>query len=466
MKFIDMNTLKKLIYLSIVITMALPSMAQSNKSIPIDKVAAIVGKNIILQSDIEVQYLQLRMQGSVSGTARSLQCQILEDMMFQKLLLNQAEMDSITVSNDQVEDEIERRINMLVSRTGSKENLETYFGKTMSEIKEDLRQPVQEHLIQEQVENDISKDILVTPSEVRAFYNSIPTDSLPMVNTKYEVVEIVKRPPISIDEKLAIKEKLYQIRRRILDGESFSTMAVLYSEDPGSASKGGELGFTGKGEFAQEFETAAFGLREGEISEVVETEFGFHIIQLIEKRDNMVNCRHILMSAKVSVESLEAAQNQLDSIVNQIRKGNITFEEACKKFSDDDTRNNGGHIVNLATGANMMSIQEMQEMEPYYNEYKNLSFVINRLEDGEISDPVPMTTNDNKDAFRIVMVKNRIEAHRANINQDYDMIQSAALQLKKQNAIEKWVRARANRAYVHVDEDYKDCDFRYSWDFK
>ena len=240
-------------------------------------------------------------------------------------------------------------------------------------------------------------------------------------------------------------------------------MAVLYSEDPGSATKGGELGFVGKGEFAQEFETTAFNLREGEISEVIETEFGFHIIQLIEKRDNMVNCRHILMSAKVSVEALEKAQLQLDSLVNEIREGNITFEDACKKFSDDETRNNGGHIVNMASGANYLTIQDMQEMESYYNEYKNLSFVINRLDIGEVSDPVPMTTNDNKDAFRVVMVKSRIDAHRANIQQDYDMIQSAALQLKKQQALEKWVKNKASKAYVHIDNEYTDCEFRYDW---
>ena len=458
-----MDILKKTLLIVSMTLSALPLAAQNGKPVTIDKVAAVVGKNVILQSDIEVQYLQYRMQGGVTGTARSLQCQILEDMMFQKLLVNQAEMDSIQVSDEQVESEISRRIDMLVARTGSKENLETYFGKTMSEIKEELRQPVQDHLLQEQVQNDIVKDAAVTPSEVKAFYHSLPTDSIPMVNTQYEIVQIVKRPPVSIDEKLAVKDKLYQIRRRILDGESFSTMAVLYSEDPGSASKGGELGFVGKGEFAQEFETTAFNLREGEISEVIETEFGFHIIQLIERRDNMVNCRHILMAAKVSVEALEKAQQQLDSVVSQIREGNITFEEACKKYSDDETRNNGGHITNMVSGGNYISIQEMQELESYYNEYKNLSFVINRLNTGEISDPVPMTTNDNKDAFRVVMVKNRIDAHRANIKQDYDMIQSAALQLKKQQALEKWVKNKASKAYVHIDDDYKDCDFQYDW---
>ncbi len=461
-----MNMLKKIFLIIAIATMVMPVAAQNSKSTPIDKVVAVVGKNVILQSDVEIQYIQYRMQGGVSGTARSIKCQILEDMMFQKLMLDQAEMDSISVSDEQVDAEIDRRVNMLISRSGSKENLENYFGKSMSDIKDELRDPVEEHLLQEQVQNDIVKDVVVTPTEVKAFYKSLPTDSLPMVNTQYEIVQIVKRPPISIDEKLAVKDKLYQIRRRILDGESFSTMAVLYSEDPGSATKGGELGFVGKGELAREFETAAFNLREGEISEVVETEFGFHIIQLIEKRDDMVNCRHILMSAKVSVESLEAAQNQLDSVVRQIREGNITFEEACKKFSDDDSRNNGGHIVNLASGSNFISIQDMQELESYYNEYKNLSFVINRLDDGEISDPVPMTSNDNKDAFRVVMVKSRIDAHRANIKQDYDMIQSAALQMKKQQALEKWVKKRASRAYVRVDDEYKDCEFRYDWDFE
>ena len=255
--------------------------------------------------------------------------------------------------------------------------------------------------------------------------------------------------------------------QRILEGESsFSTMAVLYSEDPGSARQGGELGLTERGEWATEFENVAFNLRDGEISDVVETQFGFHIIQLIEKRDNMVNCRHILLTAKVPIESLEKAQNQLDSVAQLIRNGDMTFEEACKKFSDDDSKSNGGYLTNAATGSNRLSLQDLQELEQSYSEYKNLAFVVSRLEVGEVSDPLPMTTNENNDAFRLVMVKSKTEAHQANLKDDYNLIQSWALNHKRQQAIIKWVKDKAAKAYIRLDDTYKNNDFYYDWNIQ
>jgi peptidyl-prolyl cis-trans isomerase SurA len=301
---------------------------------------------------------------------------------------------------------------------------------------------------------------------VKAFYNSLPKDSIPMVDTEYEIVQIVKRPPISIDEKLAVKDQLYQIRKRILDGESsFSTMAVLYSEDPGSARKGGELGFTGRGEFAPEFEAVAFNLRDGEISEVVETQFGFHIIQLIERRDEYVNCRHILMTAKVPVEALEKAQNELDSVAMLIRNGDMTFEEACLKFSDDDSKTNGGYIVNPMAGGYRLGLNDMQELGEYpsFGEFKNLAFVISKLKVGEVSSPLPMTTNDGNDAFRLIMVKRKIDAHQATLEDDYSLIQSWAVNHKNQEVIKNWIRAKAKKAFIRIDEDFDDCDFQFKW---
>lgn len=433
----------------------------------IDKVVAVVGKNIILQSEIENQYLQMRLQGGMTGSAQSMRCEILEELLLQKLMLNQAEMDSITVSESQVESELDRRIQYFVERMGSQEKLEEYFNKTITEIKDEVRRAAKDNLLQEQVRAKIVENVAVTPSEVKKFFRGVPQDSLPMVEPQYEIVQIVKRPPVSLDEKLQVKERLYQIRKRILEGESsFSTMAVLYSEDPGSARKGGELGLTGRGVFASEFEAVAFNLRDGEISDVVETEFGFHIIQLIEKRDNMVNCRHILLMAKVPVEALEKAQNELDSVAHAIRNGEISFEEACLKFSDDDSKSNGGYITNVATGAKRMSISDMQELENYYPEYKNLSFVISRLDIDEVSDPVPMTTNEKKDAFRLVMVKKKIDAHKANLKDDYSMIQNWALNMKKQEALVKWVSDKASKAFLRIDDNFKDCNFYYDWNIQ
>ena len=446
----------------------LPLFSQNHQPQVVDKVVAVVGKNIILQSDIENQYIQYRLQGMTEGTGKEVRSRILEDLLLQKLMLNQAEMDSITVTDEQVEAELNRRIQWFISRIGSQEKLEAQFGKSMSEIKDEVRQASKDNMLQEQVQAKIMENVMVTPKEVKDFFLDIPKDSLPMVSPEYEIVQIVKRPPISIDEKLQVKDRLYQIRKRILDGESsFATMAVLYSEDPGSARQGGELGFTGRGEFATDFENVAFNLRDGEISDVVETQFGFHIIQLIEKRDNMVNCRHILLTAKVPVEALEKAQSQLDSVAQLIRNGNMTFEEACKKYSDDDSKSNGGYLTNAVTSGNWISLQDLQELEQGgYPEYKNLAFVLSRLDVGEVSDPLPMTTNDNKDAFRLVMIKRKTEAHQANLKDDYHLIQSWATSQKRQQAVGKWVKDKAAKAYIRIDDAYKNSEFYYDWNIQ
>ena len=447
--------------------LALPMMAQNRQPQVVDKVVAVVGKNIILQSDIENQYIQYRLQGMAEGTGKEVRAHILEELLLQKLMLNQAEMDSITVTDEQVDAELNRRIQILVSRYGSQEKMESLFGKSMSEIKDEVRQASKDNMLQEQVQAKIMGNVMVTPQEVKDFYNEIPKDSLPTISPSYEIVQIVKRPPVSIDEKLQVKDRLYQIRKRILEGESsFATMAVLYSEDPGSARQGGELGFAGKGVYATEFENVAFNLRDGEISDVVETQFGFHIIQLIERRGDAINCRHILLTAKVPVEALERAQNQLDSVAQLIRNGDMTFEEACKKYSDDDSKSNGGYISNVATGGNWLSLQDLQGLEQDYPEYKNLAFVISRLEVGQVSDPLPMTTSENNDAFRLIMVKRKTEAHQANLKEDYSLIQNWALAQKRQQAIGKWVANKAAKAYIRLDESYKDYDFYYDWNFQ
>ena len=453
---------KHLIFFALML-LSVPLLAQNREPQVIDKVVAVVGKNIVLQSDIENQYLQYRLNG-MTGSAQAMRCQILEDLLLQKLMLNQAEMDSITVTDDKVEASMNQKLRYFISRMGSQEKLESYFGKTITEIKDELRLAEKDRMLQELVQAGIMESVVVTPKEVRSFYQDIPADSVPMVEAQYEIVQIVKRPPVSIDEKLQVKDRLYQIRKRILEGESsFSTMAVLYSEDPGSARQGGELGFAGRGVYATEFENVAFNLRDGEISDVVETEFGFHIIQLIERKGETINCRHILLTAKVPVEALEKAQLELDSVVGLIRNGDMTFEDACKKFSDDDTKNNGGYLTNPMTGANTLSLSDMRELEAEVNEFKNLSFVISRLNVGEISDPVPMTTDDNKDAFRLVMVKKKTEAHKANIKDDYNLIQGWALNMKKREAIAKWIADKASKAYIHLDDNFCKCNFFYDW---
>ena len=271
------------------------STTYAQQSQVVDKVVAVVGSNIIMQSDIEEQYLQYRLQGGIKGSASTIRCEILEDQLFRKLMLNQAELDSIEVTDDQIEQEMDYRIRYYVNQLGSQEKLEKYYNKTMKEIREELRTIIKDQKLIEEVQRKIVDGVSATPSEVREFFENIPDDSIPLVSAQYEIAQLVKKPPITLDEKLAVKDRLYGLRSRILKGERFSTLALLYSEDPGSAKKGGELGFHGRGEFAPEFEAAAFALKDGEISEVVETEYGFHILQLIERRGDYVNVRHILL---------------------------------------------------------------------------------------------------------------------------------------------------------------------------
>lgn len=423
----------------------------------IDKIVAVVGKNIIMQSDIEEQYMQFRLQGGIKGSASSIRCEILEDQLFRKLMLNQAELDSIEVTEEQIDSEVERYIRYYINQLGSQEKLEKYFDKTMKEIKNELRTSLKERQLMEEVQRKIVAGVSATPSDVREFYNSIPQDSIPMVSAQYEIAQLVKKPPITLDEKLAVKDRLYELRARILKGERFSTMALLYSEDPGSAKKGGELGFQGRGELVPEFEAAAFALKDGEISEVIETEYGYHILQLIERRGDYVNVRHILLTVKVSPEALEIAYNQLDSIANLIRNDSITFDEAVVKFSDEDDKVNGGYLVNPNTGSTMFSAEDLDQQ---------VSVVINRLQVGEVSNPVPMKTKNDKDAYRLLIIKKKTTPHKATLKDDYALIQQGTMQKLRQDAINKWIQAKSNKAYIKISDDYCDCDFQFDWNIK
>ena len=420
----------------------------------IDKIVAVVGKNIIMISDIEEQYMQYRLQGGVKGSASSIRCEILEDLLFRKLMLNQAELDSIEVTDDQVEQEMEYRIRYFVNQLGSQEKLEKYYNKTMKEIREELRTMIKDQKLIEEVQRNIVSGVNATPADVREFYKSIPKDSIPMVSAQYEIAELVKKPPITLDEKLAVKDRLYGLRSRILKGERFSTLALLYSEDPGSAKKGGELGFHGRGEFAPEFEAAAFALKDGEISEVVETEYGYHILQLIERRGDYVNVRHILLTVKVSPEALQQAYNELDSIANLIRNDNITFDEAVTKFSDEDDKVNGGYLVNPNTGSTLFAAEDLDQQ---------VSVVINRLQVGEVSTPVPMKTKNDKDAYRLLIIKRKTTPHKANLKEDYALIQQWTMQKLRQDAINKWIDSKSSKAYVKISDDYCECDFQFDW---
>jgi len=424
------------------------------QEIVVDRIIAIVGRNMILESEVEAEYLQSKMQGTIEGSATQVRCMILQNMLRNNLLLNQAELDSVIVSDNDVERSLDQRLRYFISQFGSQEKLEEYYEKSIIEIKEEFREMVKDYMLVEQVENNITEKVFVTPNEVKEFYRNIEPDSIPLINASVEMTQIIKIPPVSIEQKVKIKEKLRDLRRRVVEGENFATLAILYSEDPGSAAKGGEIGFFGRGELFPEYEAVAFKLKEGEISEIVETQAGFHIIQLIERKGEYINTRNILLMSKSSPVDLENARISLDSIYIRINSEEITFEEAVLKYSDDPGKSSGGYILNPYTGTTWF---EMDQLEP------QVSFVIDKLEVGQVSNPVPAQTEEGKEAFRLVKLKSRTEPHRANLTDDYSLITDWALMQKKQQKIMDWVNKNVGNAYIMIIDDYKNCDFDYNW---
>lgn len=422
----------------------------------IDEVVAVVGANYILQSDIEAQYIQYRMQGAIKD-ARATRCAILEDMLFQKLLLNQAELDSVQITDDQIEQTMDARFRYYIQQFGSQEKLEQFYKKPLLQIKEEFRTLVQEQLMVDEVEQKLTKDIKVTPSEVRNFFNKIPTDSIPMIEMEYEVGQIVKEPIISKEEMEATRDRLRGLRERILKGENFAALATLYSEDPGSARKGGEVGFVSRGQLYPEYEAIAFSLKKGEVSDIVKSKAGYHIIQLIERRGDMINTRHILLMPKISDDDLARASKLLDSVANLIREQKMTFEEAALKFSDDPGRINGGLLLNPMTGNTSFTANQLDP---------KVFFAIDKMNVGDVSKPMAMINEEAKKTINLYYLKKRTEPHRANLKDDYSVIQEWALGEKKNKAINKWIGEKIGKTYFRINEYYTDCSFKHNWELR
>lgn len=418
----------------------------------IDQVVAVVGNRMILLSDIENQYAQYVLQGYKGDS--TLKCMLLEELLFQKLLLNQADIDSVTVTDAQVETELDRRIRYFAAQIGSEEKLAAYYNKSIIELKNEFRLIIKDQLIQQTMEGTITENVKITPTEVRNFFNDYPKDSIPLVSSVVEVGQIVKQPEVSQNEIDKVKIKLNGYRDRILKGEDFATLAIMYSEDEGTASKGGELGFTNRGELYPEFEAIAYGLKEGEVSPVVKTKAGYHIIKLIERRGESINVRHILIKPKIAVEDLLKAKAYLDSIYTIIKSDTITFEKACEKYSDDASAKTGGLLINTETGTTKY---EPDQLDP------SVFFSIDKMKVGDVSLPVPMKNDDGLQAYRILYLKSRTEPHKANLKDDYDLIQAAAKNDKETKTTTEWVNKKIANCYIHILDEYKNCKFTYNW---
>ncbi|MDP7243818.1 MAG: peptidylprolyl isomerase [Flavobacteriales bacterium] len=418
----------------------------------IDGVEAIIGNEIILTSDIEAQYQQYLTQGYTNGG--EIKCRIIEDLLYQKLLLNQAKIDSLEISEQEIESELEKRIRYFVGQVGSKEKLEEFYGRSIIEIKSEFRDLINDQLLSQRMQVGITAGVKVTPSEVKTYFNNLAKDSLPTVEAEVEISQIVLKPEISVEEKERIKNKLETFKERIIKGEDFKVLATLYSDDPGSAKNGGELGFVGRGDLVPAFEAAAYKLKGDELSDIIKSEFGYHIIQLIERRGEQINVRHILLKPKVSSTQLMELKSEIEDIAKQISDGKITFEKAALNFSDDESKNNEGLLINPNSGSSMFI---MKDLDP------TLYFVIEIMSDNEISAPIIMQTDDGRKAYRLIKLRKKTIAHTANLIEDYDKIRNVTLSEKKQETINDWLEEKIAKTYIKLGNSLKDCTFDHKW---
>ncbi|MBE6312625.1 MAG: peptidylprolyl isomerase [Bacteroidales bacterium] len=439
-------------YFSVITLFFLSSVAAFSSNV-IDEVVWVVGDEAILKSDVEEQKARMQYEGTpIEGDPY---CTIPEEIAIQKLFLNQAKVDSITVSPNTVSMQVEQRINYFISQIGSKEKLEEYFGKSLAAMREELTTLIEEQMLVQQVQQKLVGDVKITPSEVQKFYDKLPKETVPVMPTKVEVQILAIAPKVPVQEAEAVKAKLRGFKERVERGEiDFSTLAILYSEDTESAKRGGELGFMKRGMLIPEFADVAFSLTDRKkVSHVVETEYGYHIIQLIEKRGDQLNCRHILLKPTISLEARQYALNQLDSIVDGIKTGTRTFEEAVTAFSTDKkTKMNGGVMMNPQTGDTRFQYQELPA---------EVARQVNRLEVGEVSEPFVMTDETGKQICAIVKLKNRFPMHQANITDDYQEIREMLKEEICQKIISDWIVERQKDLYVKIKDGWQNCEFKY-----
>ncbi len=424
------------------------------QSTVVDEVIAIVGDKAILRSDVEHQYQQAIMDGtSFKGDAK---CKIFEEQLIQKLLLNQAVLDSVEVSENEVVTEVDRRMNYFIQQIGDQKKLEEYFNKSMIQIKREQMDVVRNQMLTQRMQGTITKDIKTLPSEIRLFYRTVNQDSLPMVGTQYEVQQISIYPTVEQKEIDRVKDQLRDFQKQINEGRDFSTLSVLYSEDPGSATRGGDLGWATRSTFVPEFANVAFNLQDkNKVSKIVETEYGFHIIQLIDRKGERINVRHILVKPKVSIKAKDDARLRLDSIRVLVTEKGMPFNEAALRFSmDKDSRANGGLMVNEFNNSSKFEIAHLERMPELARE-------LQKMKDGDYSMPVLTKDKNGKDVYQLYLLKKKTDPHRANLQDDYQVIQNILQAQKRDEAMKSWIREKQHSTYVSIDKAWINCEFEY-----
>ena len=420
----------------------------------IDEVVWIVGDEPILRSDVENARLEfLHMGQRFEGDPY---CVIPEQLAVQKLFLHQAAIDSVQVSDSEVFQRVDMKLNAIIAEEfGSREKLEEYAKKSMSQIREQMYNSYRDQAMVEEVQANLVKNIKVTPAQVRRYFKDLPEDSIPFIPTKVECQIITREPFIPMEEIERVKNDLRSYTERINNGSAqFSTLALLYSEDKLSAQQGGELGFTGRASYVPEFANVAFNLTDPKaVSKIVETEYGFHIIQLIEKRGDLVNCRHILRKPRVTTEALQQCVNDLDSITAEINKGLYTFDECVSLVSyDKDTRNNYGLLFDERTGSSKFEMKDLPT---------EVARAVAGMKVGDISQPFIMVNSKGKEVVAVVKLKSRINGHRATMAEDYQVMQNVVMNKLCDEKLEQWIREKQETTYIHINEDWQNCEFQY-----
>jgi peptidyl-prolyl cis-trans isomerase SurA len=418
----------------------------AQEGVVVDKIIAKVDDKIILKSELEEAYLQFLSSGQLEqGSSK---CGIFETLVVNKLLVAKAEIDSVLVLDAEVDQNLDQRMNMIISQVGGNEEaLENYYGKSLIEIRSDIRESVKEQLIVQRMQNTITSELDVTPAEVQAFFNRIPIDSLPYFSAEVSIGQIVKVPEIGKDQKSKAREQLLSYKKRIEAGESFEALARQYSQGP-SAPQGGNLGYQQRGNLVPPYEAAALQLEPGEISGPVESEFGFHLIQLISRRGNEYDSRHILLQLEPSTQDLVIASQYLDSLRTLIVEDSMSFEKMAKEYSDEQqTASNGGFMMG-ETGSAYVATDQL-DFETF--------LTLDTLTIGSVTYPLDYQTQDGKKALRIIYYKDRIKPHQANLLDDYQKIAAAALAEKRNRILNTWFDKARDDVFIQIDDDFSNC---------
>lgn len=438
----------KLKYIKVLIVLVVSATFQPLSAQVIEGIVAIVEDNIILKSDLDLQIEQAKEAGYYGDEDMS--CEVLNQLIVDKIFIVQAQRDSVLVTNDEVDSELNRRIQYFISMFGSNEKLEEYYGKSIFDLKEEFRDDIYQQLLSDKMQSQVFAELEVSPSEVFEFFEKIPADSLPYFSAEVEIGQIVILAEPTILQKQAAKEKAEKIKADIEMGSDFGFQALLYSDDPGSATKDGALGYVKRGELVPEFEAVAFRLEVGEISEVVETEFGYHVIQLLDRKGDRIDLRHILITPDIDNQNIIDAETEMYELQMKLYNGELTYQEAVAQFSEDEqSKQNGGLLTNQETGNTFF---EMSQLEG------NVALSLDGMDVGDFSEVLPFQSYDGKTGFRVIYLQSESPAHMANLEDDYSKIKAVAKQTKQNEEMEKWLAKKAEKIYIRLADEYQGCD--------